>query len=83
MGLVAAEIDALLDTAATLTGEERVVAYQQFDALLAEVLPSVPLFEIPVLVAFDDDLVGVAVDGHRHGPLANMDEWARLAVAGS
>ena len=78
VGLRNAEIDALLDEAALLTGDARIAAYQAIDERLAELLPSLPLFEMPVLVAHDADLAGVFASNHRNGPFTAMADWGRL-----
>ncbi|GEM_PF-1680355 len=80
-GVSDAELDALLDAAASEPDPARRAAlYVDIDARLAQLLPAVPLFELPAFVAHSDELGGVSVDTHRGGPFVGMAAWGYRLV---
>ncbi len=79
-GISDAELDDLLaQTSLATTTEERDRLFGEVDARLAEVVPALPLYELPTFVANSVRLGGVVVDTHRGGPFAGMAGWGFVA----
>jgi ABC-type transport system substrate-binding protein len=75
--------DARLDELLTLTSTEidpaaRAQLFRDVDERLAEIVPSLPLHELPTFAAYDNRLGGVIVDTHRGGLFAGMSGWGFL-----
>lgn len=56
---------------------ERADVYNEADELLAEDVPLVPLFQIPIVLTFDDGIGGVRVNPTGRGPTWNAGDWYR------
>ena len=79
-GIDDAALDELL-TAATVETDPstREQLYVDVDARLAELLPAVPLTEMPAFIAYSDALGGIGIETQRVGPFAGMADWGFLA----
>lgn len=72
------EVSELIEGNTTILDEaERAAAYNEADELLAEDVPLVPLFQVPIVLAFDDDIGGVRVNPTGEGPTWNAGDWYR------
>ncbi len=58
--------------------EVRGELYGLIDQRLAEVVPALPLYELPTFVVHGDELGGISVDTHRGGPFVGMAGWGFL-----
>ena len=56
----------------------RLQLFSDADQRLAEMVPSLPLFELPAFVAYSDQLGGVSLDTHRGGPFQGMADWGYI-----
>jgi peptide/nickel transport system substrate-binding protein len=75
-GLCDDELDALLAaTRTTIDPDERLAVVHAADTRLAELLPAVPLFQTPSLLAADAALDGPRDNPTLAGPLWNLEEW--------
>ena len=52
--------------------------YGLIDQRLAEVVPALPLYELPTFAVYGDELGGISVDTHRGGPFVGMAGWGFL-----
>ncbi|MCP4959204.1 MAG: protein kinase [Actinomycetia bacterium] len=69
-------VDGLLDDSSVEPdATQREALFAAADERLAELVPSLPLFELPTFVAHTDRLGGVVVDTHRGGPFAGLSGW--------
>ncbi len=74
------QVDALIDeTKITESEERRRELFQQIDQLLANDVPTLPLYEGPAFMAHVSDLTGATIESPRGGPLAHFGDWAYLA----
>lgn len=72
------EISELVEGNTTILDEaERADVYNEADELLAEDVPLVPLFQVPVVLTFDDEVGGVRVNPTGQGPTWNAGDWYR------
>ena len=72
-----AELDQLLDAAdIEPDADARAAIFHRIDAILAEDLPALPLYEGPSFVAHVDDLTNIDLAAPRGGPLSTMHRWA-------
>lgn len=72
------EVSELIEGNTTILDEaKRATVYNKVDELLAEDVPLVPLFQIPVVLAFDEDIGGVRVNPTGLGPTWNAGDWYR------
>lgn len=70
------EIDRLYDEAnVELDADKRADLMNQIDEVLWEDLPTLPLFQVPELLAYRDNMVGPAYNGFQ-GPGWNMHQWS-------
>lgn len=77
------EITRLLElTEITFDPVERMKLFVQVDELLAEEVPGLPLYGLPAIVAFRDDMVGVVISPLRGGPLVHLENWGILESVG-
>ncbi|HVL99982.1 MAG TPA: peptide ABC transporter substrate-binding protein [Egibacteraceae bacterium] len=58
-----------------LDEEERWAVYNEADELIAADIPLIPLFQIPQVLAYEDNLGGVRVNATQWGPTWNASEW--------
>ncbi len=65
----------LEDSNLALDNTERASLMNQADALMAEDIPTIPLYQKPTFLAFHTYLHGVADNPTDEGPFWNMDEW--------
>jgi ABC-type transport system substrate-binding protein/tRNA A-37 threonylcarbamoyl transferase component Bud32 len=75
-GIADADLDALLDAATTETdAATRDRLYGEIDERLAELVPTLPLTELPAFIAYSTALDGVQIETPRSGPFSGMARW--------
>jgi peptide/nickel transport system substrate-binding protein len=77
--------DDVLDELLVETGTEsdpnrRTQLFVDIDRRLAELMPALPLYELPTFVAHTDRMAGVVVETHRGGPFDLLTEWGFESV---
>lgn len=78
-GIADATLDDLLDRAtAEPDPAARDQLYREVDTRLAELVPTLPLAELPVLVVHRDELGDVDLTTQRSGPFGVMGDWGFL-----
>lgn len=58
-----------------LDEDERWAVYNEADELIAQDIPLVPLFQMPDVLAHEDNLGGLRVNATQWGPTWNASEW--------
>lgn len=72
------DVSELIEGNTTVLDEaERADVYNEADELLAEDVPLVPLFQVPVVLTFDDEVGGLRVNPTGRGPTWNAGDWYR------
>lgn len=69
--------DLLEDATGIIDEEERAAAYNKADEMIAEDVPLVPLFQLPLSLAFQDDIGAIRVNPAQVGPTWNAEDWYR------
>ena len=72
------EVDELMQQQLeTVDAQERADLYNEADALIAQDVPVVPLYQKPAFQAWSSDIVGVRTNSTQWGPTWNVEEWGR------
>lgn len=72
------DVSELIDDNTNILDEaERAEAYNEADELLAEDVALVPLFQVPVVLTFHEDVGGLRANPTGLGPTWNADDWYR------
>lgn len=70
------EVSELIEGNTTILDErERADVYNEADELLAEDVALVPLFQVPIVLTFSDEVGGVRVNPAGLGPTWNAGDW--------
>ena len=70
------EVSELLESSDTTIDEaERAAALNEADALMAQDVPTIPLFQKPTVLVYNNRLHGVEDNPTQQGPLWNVEEW--------
>jgi peptide/nickel transport system substrate-binding protein len=67
--------DLINQTNTLLDEQERADTYNEAAALIAEDIPMVPMFQLPDVLAFDENVGGAGVNATQWTPLWNAQEW--------
>jgi peptide/nickel transport system substrate-binding protein len=67
--------DLINQTNTLLDEQERADTYNEAAALIAEDIPMVPMFQLPDVLAFDENVGGAGVNATQWTPLWNAEEW--------
>jgi peptide/nickel transport system substrate-binding protein len=71
------EVDRLIEASRVeLDQAQRAELLNRANALMAEDLPALPLYQKPVFLAWDSGLTGLAANPTAWGPLWNIEQWA-------
>lgn len=68
--------DLLGQTNTEVDPETRAGLFNEADALMAQDVPILPLYQKPTFFAYHDDIVGLADNATEDGPTWNIHEWA-------
>jgi peptide/nickel transport system substrate-binding protein len=59
----------------TLVPKVRAALENQADSLIANDVPSVPLYQKPTFLVYHTDVKGMADNATQYGPFWNMENW--------
>ena len=66
----------MLEANRTVDPDERAALFNRADALLAEIMIAMPLYQAPVITAANEDVLGVETNPSSWGPTWNAGEWS-------
>ncbi len=69
----------LLDTNTAVDPEERASLMNEAGDQLAEIVPILPLYQLPEVLAWRDTFTGLRVNATQWGPVWNVAEWGVVA----
>jgi peptide/nickel transport system substrate-binding protein len=70
------EVTKLLDDSqAMLDNDERAAALNEADALMAQDIPTIPIYQKPTILAFNSTIHGMEDNATQEGPTWNSEEW--------
>jgi peptide/nickel transport system substrate-binding protein len=69
--------DLLVSTRQMLDPDERVAAFNEAGAMLAEDIPIFPLYQLPDILVHSDEFTGLQINTTQAGQVWNVAEWRR------
>lgn len=73
--------DQLLATRSQPDPDQRHEAMNEAVGAIARAIPTLPLYQLPSLLAYDADLAGPAINTTQWGPVWNVQEWGWTGTA--
>lgn len=71
------EVDELIqEQLETIDPQERAALYNEADALIAQGVPVIPLYQKPAFLGWNADIEGVVNNATQWGPTWNVEDWA-------